>query len=291
MPTASVNGIDLYYYRRLGPGPKVVLLHGLGGSSAFWYFKIVPLLDEHYDLMLYDMRGHGRSSMPAHGYTTADMAGDLHALVTSLGAETVHLVGHSYGGATALHYTVLHPERVESLTIADSRIRSLQPTQTVTAWPSAELVSGIFNRSEAESPSDSVDSGPALLEALAEARVQGRSMRMVGIDGVSPFAWRKGAQTWIKLLHTTTARRDITSVSGLTPEAIGTVLCPVLAVFGELSSCLPSCHGLTRCLPNCSTSVIPRAGHFYPITRAAEFAGIVNKFVAQSDGRQRRLVS
>ena len=131
----SVEGVRLHYYQRGVPTrPHVVLVHGLAANTAFWFPQLLPALVRDYLVTAYDLRGHGRSDMPASGYGTADMASDLHALLRHAGADRVHLIGHSFGGAVALHYAVLHPDRVASLTVADTRLGAFQPDPHMVGW-------------------------------------------------------------------------------------------------------------------------------------------------------------
>src|SRR5215470_3923803 len=106
MPFANVNGIK-FHFQRVGKGPDVVMIHGLAANLAFWYFRIIPFLMIDFCITAYDLRGHGKSEMSDSGYTSADMAADLDALLDHLGVEKAHLVGHSFGGQVALHYATL----------------------------------------------------------------------------------------------------------------------------------------------------------------------------------------
>jgi pimeloyl-ACP methyl ester carboxylesterase len=67
----------------------------------------------------------------------------------------------------------------------------------------------------------------------------------------------------------------------LTPERIASLRRPVLCVFGEQSNCLPSCRGLQRQLPGCRVAIVPRVGHFHPISRPAVFAQHLRAFLAE----------
>lgn len=282
MPKALLDGIRLYYYRRPGT-PVVVMVHGLATNSAFWYLKILPLLQGRFGVLLFDLRGHGQSDMPPAGYTTADMAGDLHALLNHLGIAQAHLVGHSYGGTVVLHYATFHPERVLSLTVADAYVQCLQPAPRLPERPPAaawrrELET--LNLPVPETP----EWGYRLLEALAESYQRGNSLG--GLRGrFSPFALSRGrnrtATQWLQLLRTTSAREDFTRVAGLTLERIRAVSHPTLAIFGEYSFCLPSCEGLRQHLRNCQVVIVPRVGHFHPFVRPFFFARALQRFLAE----------
>ena len=102
MSYLTAGGIA-HHVQELGAGPPVVMIHGLLlGSMASWYFTAAPALARRHRVRLYDLRGHGRSSIPATGYQLPSMAADLEALMSHLGMERVHLVGHSFGGRVAL---------------------------------------------------------------------------------------------------------------------------------------------------------------------------------------------
>ncbi len=283
MPSTLVNGVKLNYQYLPGNGADLVLVHGLASNLAFWYFSVVPLLARRFSITLYDLRGHGQSEMPPSGYSTADMAQDLNSLLDHLNVQRAHLVGHSYGGAVALHYTTLYPERVASLTIADARIRSLQRTQYLRDWPMASTYKAKLQELGARIPSNEAEMGYRLLEIMAEAKINGRDWKTTELDGVTLFGMPKlsnrTAEKWLRLLRTTTARSDLLAVAGLTVNRIEQVHQSVLAMYGEYSICMPSFSGLKKHLPNCHVMIVPRAGHFYPATRPAFFVRHLQMFL------------
>jgi pimeloyl-ACP methyl ester carboxylesterase len=285
MPKVVLNGVRLHYQRRLSGGPQVVLLHGLAANLAFWYFRIAPLLVRDFSLTMYDLRGHGQSDISPSGYTTADMALDLHGLLDHLEVSRAHLVGHSYGGAVALHYAVLHPERVASLTLADARIRAFQPTQRLSDWPNAKVWRRKLKQLAIPVPVDHPEMGHQFLEALAEAKVKGIEVKNSTLGLYSPFGLsensRRSAERWLQLLKSTTLRNDFMAVAGLTIEKICRVNKPVLAIYGEFSNCLPSYSALKQHLPNCRVVMVPRASHFHPFARPVFFGRNVRKFLKE----------
>jgi pimeloyl-ACP methyl ester carboxylesterase len=284
MPKAIINGVALHYQYRSGNGPTIFLVHGLATNLAFWYFKVAPLFPSAYSLIVYDLRGHGQSEMPPSGYTTAELATDLHGLLDHLEVRQAHLVGHSYGGAVALHCAVLHPERVASLVLADARIRALQPTQCLKDWPNAARWEKKLKEFGTLASLEDPEMGCRLLEILAAAKVQKREWQAGLDDAFSPFGTSSSsrtAQRWLHLLQTTTARSDFSNPAGLTMDHIDRVNRPVLAAFGELSHCLQSCWGLKQHLPQCEVVIVPRAGHFHPVVRPALFEHHVRRFVGE----------
>ena len=86
-------------------GPTLVFVHGvmIDNLSSF-YLSIAPALAKAARVILYDLRGHGRSEQPPSGYTTDDMADDLDGILAALDLPDprVIVVGHSFGGYIAL---------------------------------------------------------------------------------------------------------------------------------------------------------------------------------------------
>jgi pimeloyl-ACP methyl ester carboxylesterase len=95
--TVRSNGIDLHYIRSGGQGPPVVIAHGVFDDGVC-RLPLAKGLDDAYDVVLYDARGHGRSDAPEEGYDARTMATDLLGLVDGLGLDEPVLLGHSMGG-------------------------------------------------------------------------------------------------------------------------------------------------------------------------------------------------
>ena len=98
----------------LGDGPPVVLLHGLSATRRNVVQGSRALVKRGYRLISYDARGHG-ASQPAPTYEYADLVGDLEAVLDELELDRVALVGSSMGAATAMAFTLEHPDRVPAL--------------------------------------------------------------------------------------------------------------------------------------------------------------------------------
>lgn len=120
MSQVVANGLQ-FHVQRLGDGPPLVMLHGLlVGNLATWYFGAAPALSRQHNVMLYDLRGHGRSEFVAAGYDSATMVRDLLALTADFHNVPVTVVGHSFGGLVALRFALSHPERVQRLILVDA---------------------------------------------------------------------------------------------------------------------------------------------------------------------------
>jgi len=116
MPTARVNGVELYYEEH-GAGFPLLLLMGFGGDCHAWS-RQVPAFAARYRTIVYDYRGVGQSEKPPAGYSIAQFAADALSLLDHLGIARAHLLGYSMGGRIAQHVAAHHPERVGSLVLA-----------------------------------------------------------------------------------------------------------------------------------------------------------------------------
>lgn len=283
MPKADAGGAVLHY-ERLGTGPDVVLLHGLTTDAGFWYPAIALDLSVDHTLTLVDLPGHGRSSVPRSGYSTRAVAHRVLALLDRLGLARVRLVGHSYGGAVALHGALTAPERVAAVVVADTRLRALQPVAAPTASDGWDEVRGRLAARGV--PLDGV-SELTVLEALARLRLAGALDAALVAPFVVPFAHGglRAARRWLRLMHETTARDELTDVAGLTVDALARLACPLLALYGERSHCLPSGERLARLVPAGRLVRVEGVGHFHPLRRPDVFCAETRRFLAEVDAR------
>jgi pimeloyl-ACP methyl ester carboxylesterase len=114
----TVNGIQLHYHRTGGDKPAVVLVHGMTDYSLYWS-RVVRALEDTYDLVFYDMRGHGLSETPATGYRPQDYARDLLALIATLRLNRPAVIGHSLGAATTITAASLNSQALRCIVLED----------------------------------------------------------------------------------------------------------------------------------------------------------------------------
>jgi 3-oxoadipate enol-lactonase len=103
-------------WERLGTGPPVVLVHGLGYARWGWE-PVASLLAERFQVVLLDNRGIGESDAPPGPYTVAQLAGDVARVLDEAGLARAHVVGTSLGGMVAQELALTAPERVERLVL------------------------------------------------------------------------------------------------------------------------------------------------------------------------------
>ena len=100
-------------------GPTVVLPHCWGGTRALWGAVARRLVQTRHQVVLYDQRGHGTSSMGLSPSTTDRLGDDLRAVLEAVDVRDAVLAGHSMGGMTVQALAVNHPD------VIDARVRAL----------------------------------------------------------------------------------------------------------------------------------------------------------------------
>src|SRR5262245_22132875 len=125
MAEVVARGLRFHVQRIAGassaPAPTVVFLHGLiMDNLSSWYFSAATQVSRVADVVLVDLRGHGKSQRPASGYGVDDHVADLAAVLDELAVRgPVHLVGNSFGGLLALAFAIQHPERTAGVVLVD----------------------------------------------------------------------------------------------------------------------------------------------------------------------------
>ena len=102
-----------------GRGPLLLFLHGIGGNRAHWTSQLT-FFSRHYRAAAWDARGYGDSDDYEGPLRFDDFTGDLLRVVNFLEERKAHLVGLSMGGRIARNFALKHPERVATLTLANT---------------------------------------------------------------------------------------------------------------------------------------------------------------------------
>jgi len=269
VPTIRVNGIDVHV-QRLGhadpgdvgdaPRPVVVLVHGLLiDSLASYYFSLAPqLAEEGMDVVMYDLRGHGKTSRPPHGYRLEDFVRDLDELLDALAVDRpVHLVGNSFGGAIAYAMAAARPERVASVAVIEAE----PPTRI---WAQS-MYDGLVG-----------EQGGLVVQEVKEWL------------GENPG--RRNARPFLaagKVLDQTALAQEIPQ-SRLIDEDLSAIRCPVFALFGGASKLSAQAGTLEATLGDCRTVVLPGLGHSVLVEATKETYGLVRDWLLERQAQGRR---
>ncbi|GAA2375653.1 alpha/beta hydrolase [Streptomyces cuspidosporus] len=228
------------------PPPLVVLVHGLLiDSLASYYFSLGPAFAERgMDVLMYDLRGHGRTSRPATGYRLEDFVADLDGLLDALGEERpAHLVGNSFGGAIAYGLAAARPDRVRSVIAIESE-------PPVKSW-ARKMAEGLTGE----------EGGLVVKEVRAWlAEDPERNARPFQLAG--------------RIMDTTTLGEDIPR-SRVLDDGLADIRCPVLALYGADSKLAAQAGHLASTLAHCRTVVLPDQGHSVLVERTRETAELL----------------
>jgi len=116
------------YYKSIGEGKPLVILHGLFGMSDNWR-TFSGLLKDQYNVILVDLRNHGRSFW-SDDFNYDLLSNDIIELIDFLELQKVSILGHSMGGKVAINMARHYPERVDNLMVIDIGFKKYPPGHT-----------------------------------------------------------------------------------------------------------------------------------------------------------------
>lgn len=254
--SCQANGIDVHYLRTGGAKPPVILLHGLMLNGSCW-IPLARALEQDYDVIMPDARGHGYSSAPEKGYRYDDLAADVMGLMDTLGLYNPALLGHSMGGMTAAVVASRYARRLRGLILADPTFLTLQRQYEVYESDVAALHRQVLNRSSADLLADiqvrHSHRSREVMELFAQARFQ-TSMHVFEV-------LRPPNPDYMPLVNTL----DIPSL--LIIGEVGSVVSPQVAE--ELA-------GLN---PHMEVVQLAAAGHGVPYDQPERFSAVVQTFL------------
>lgn len=276
MQRGAINGLDPteIYHRIVGNDSTkipLVFLHGLMGFAANWG-KIWPHFESNYKVLVFDQRGHGRSTKPQTGYSPEEYAADLHELLSFLGWERAHIIGHSMGGRVALQFAHNYPEQTASLTMEDSGAEA-NPSRVhwitnllgkiPTPFPDREAAKKFFTTEFKDDPM----TGSFLhanLETLADQTLN----------------WRFHAPGMIETVEKGRAQ-DATKI-------FQDLQIPILLVRGGKSVEFPANEAtrMEKLNSRAKLVTIPGAGHYVHAEKPTEFSAALSAFLQEVDRAQ-----
>jgi 3-oxoadipate enol-lactonase len=124
--SARINGYELAY-ALYGDDhrPVVVMSHALATNMDIWAYQL-PLLAHRFRVLVYDLRGHGRSAAPGDSYTLQELASDVAALLDHLQIPRAAFVGLSVGGMIGQVFALKYPDRLSGLVLCSTGSRTEQ---------------------------------------------------------------------------------------------------------------------------------------------------------------------
>lgn len=236
-----------------GGGKPIVLIHGWLGDHRTWS-GLAPALSPTHRVVALDLRGHGTSSVPAHGFADVDMAADIVALIRRLELGPAVLMGHSLGTTVATRVAVDAPELVTALVLID-------PDYGGDPAHRPDLAA-LANRREDETVKDGV---AGLFRTRLDAATRSADLRARHLDAVLATPAKVVAESLRAFIDTPTSIRFRPQAEALLPARRQ----PVLSFHGVAARAEWERRQATH--PLSVAVVVPGAGHWIQ----EEYPGLV----------------
>jgi esterase len=260
------------FYREIGEGEPLIILHGLYGSSDNW-MSIAKELSKCFKIFVLDQRNHGQSPHSTE-QNYAVMANDLLEFYNDLRIEKAIIIGHSMGGKVAMQFTIDNPEKVVSLVVVD-----------IAPWT---------HLSESESSHQIIEEHQHIVNALMSIPIKIISSRFeadvilsqwINNSGIRQFLLKNlkreidGSFSWKFNLPVLAANLYLL-IGGINPENTQSN-CQTLFIKGDRSNYIPDSRigEIIKVFPNSRVLSIKNAGHWVHSEKPNEFLAEVLKFL------------
>jgi len=243
-------------YQSVGSGPVLVLLHAFPFDSRMWRQTATALAGQH-QVITPDMRGFGLSDLGSGGFSIADLADDLAALLDALDLSAATVGGISMGGYVALAFARRHRDRLKSLILADTKAAADSPEARQGREAAISLVE---------------KQGVA---ALLEKQIP-RLLSTSASDSLRADVRALGAQQAETVIAAIRALRDRPDRTAELPE----IAVPTLVVVGNDDALSPpaEARAMAAAMPNARVVEIPGAGHLSNLENPDSFTAALAGF-------------
>ncbi len=266
---------DRVAYREAGAGKALLLIHGMGGSSATWR-AVLPELSKNYRVVAPDLFGHGESAKPRGDYSLSAFAVWLRDLLDELGIRRATVVGQSLGGGVAMQFTYQHRDYCERLVLISSgglgpdlsltlRMLSAPGVELVLPVVASRPVLNVANKlgswltsAGVHSPSDSAEIWSAY-SSLSDGQTRQAFLRTLR----SVVDYRGQAVSAVNRLHLS---------SGL----------PIFLIWGDQDGIVPVAHGYAAhdAVAGSRLEVLAGVGHYPHVESPTAVVEILDDFIA-----------
>ena len=264
VPTLETQGISLHYETFGERGrPPVMLIPGLGGVGAAWGPQIDRFAAEHF-VVIADHRGTGQTTRPADGYTIAQHAADMAALIEHLALGPTHVIGSSTGGAIAQLMALDHAALVRTVTMVSTFARADDFMRRQFA---------LRRKLAAEADMQTAAGCAALF--LFSPRYASRNPQIVA-------AWIERAAAQRAEREIAVARIDMIMAHDALARLPG-IRQPTLVVCGDDDFCVPLylSEEIAQAMNGAELAVVPEAGHFVYLEQEQRFFDTVRAFIGR----------
>ena len=262
MPIVSVNGLKLYYESE-GDGEPVVLIPGFAAGRWIW-FKQTAELARKFRVIVFDPRGVSASDKPEGPQTIGLLADDIAHLLRTIGIESAHIVGASFGGFVAQEFALKYPEMVRKLVLCCTSFGG--PNHVVPAPETLEALASTKGLNSEERMRAN------LLLAFTPEYVQTQAAE---VDQIVHLRATNEVPEHIYLsqLHV--------AVSFNSESRLEKIASPTLVLSGDADVIVPvqNSRNLAAKIPGAKLEIVAGGSHTFFIEQAEEFNQIVSEFL------------
>lgn len=268
MPTAKINGINIYYESH-GTGFPLVLAYGIGGNTTEWEPQI-PVFSRAYRFIVWDPRGHAQSESPpnADQYTQEVFAQDLEGLLDHLGINRAYVGGLSMGGGIATRFAILHPERVAALLIFDSFSSSGLETPPENRQMREEIIRLTETEGMSAVAEFAMKNNPNISQTALLGNEQENRVRQMYL-ALDPVGYAHSTRMILNAVFSASLLEGIEV--------------PTLVMAGQEDGALPACRFIHEKIKGSKLVVIPEAGHLSNLDQPVAFNHAVLEYLASVD--------
>lgn len=272
VPTVQTNEINTYYERH-GKGKPLVCIHGAWTDRRMWEPQR-DALSTNYEVITYDIRGHGRTGSSAERrYTIELFASDLRALVEELELDRPIICGLSLGGMIAQTYAVRYRDDLSALILADTAVSTML---TLRDKLTRLLFPGWAMRATVRllGPPRYVDVAYWLAEATR---------------GEDWFGCNEDVRSYVRetmsSYNTTEYNKIFRAIYDFRRVDLTSIQVPTLILNGEHESRSVFTHAahMERTIPNARSAIIPNAGHTSNLEKPMRFNREITDFLSSKN--------
>ncbi|RLV49026.1 alpha/beta fold hydrolase [Nocardioides mangrovicus] len=263
---------------KVGTGPVLLLLHGLGCDHHTWD-PIIDRLARRYTVVAPDLLGHGASDKPRADYSIGGYANGMRDLLTVLGIERATVVGHSLGGGVAMQFAYQFPERTERMILLapggiGPEVTPLIRAVTLPAFTWAMKVATLPGLRQAN---------VAALQLLARSGIpQTRDLAEVA----AIYDSFKDRATRAAIAHVVRACVDWRGqVITMADRAYLTAAMPMCVIWGTEDMVIPASHAeiVRQIAPGAEVDYVANAGHFPHRDHPDRVVKLINDFIRTTE--------
>ncbi len=272
--TVRIHGHNRAYLK-VGSGPALLLIHGIGSRHETW-LPVIEELAKTHTVIAPDLLGHGQSAKPRADYSIGGYANGMRDLLTVLGIDRVTVVGHSLGGGIAMQFAYQFPQRTERIVLVGTgglgpEVNPIIPLCTI---PGSSLVLAAIASRAARKV------GVPLLNALHKSGLP----MTADLDQLAlvydDLGTGEARQAFRHVLRAIIDWRG--QIVTMNDRAYLTEFIPTLLMWGRDDTVIPVKHAYAaeHSLPHADIKVFDNAGHFAHVDQPEIFVQTLQHFLS-----------